>query len=54
MLTWAVILLNIFGVYVARKDKGHFHGDLGCLAFTIPADVAICYFLYCIVNKIVH
>ena len=54
MLTWAVILLNIFGVYVARKDKGRFRGDLGCLVLTIPADVAICYLVYCIVTKIVH
>jgi hypothetical protein len=54
MLTWAVIFLNIIALNMARKNKGHYRGDLGCLALTIPADVVICYLIYCIINKIVQ
>jgi hypothetical protein len=50
MLTWSVIFLNIFGVIIARKNRGSFRGDLGCLVLTVPADLVICYLLYLIIH----
>lgn len=54
MLTWAVIFLNILALYMARRNRGHYRGDLGCLVLTVPADVAICYLAYLIVQSLVR